>query len=616
MNRVSLSFILVVLVILLLSFHPSSSQESEAIKKVDVKIPGGETIALYKGSYALVVGNGNYTKGWDPLPGALKDVDEVARVLEEVHHFKVVKKKDLTRNEFLQVLTQFIHEYGKQTDSRVLFYYAGHGHTEKLENGEDLGYIVMVDAPSPGQDPIGLNLCSLDMQWLNSESRKIRAKHVLFVFDSCFSGTILNVRSSLDLKKISDLIKLPVCQFITAGRAHESVSDRSIFKRVLLDLLEGRDPEPFPDGYITGEELGYYLKSKVPSYQPTQHPQFGTVNDPERNKGDFVFVAPRIAPPGHDKTKTGGIHIETEPAGAALWINGQEKGTAPLEILDLAEGARVNVRASAKGFRDEEKSVLIREGKVMPLRLILKRTAGLLSVTSDPPGAEWYLDGALAGRTPDVMESVPAKEYSVKIRLEGFPDWEDKVLVTEGKKAEIVAKLVSPNTTRHVIPTPPTTSIKPPDPNDAHDANSIAALLSKAEVAFARKEFLSPEETSAMSYYRQVFELDEGNEAAYEGVLRVIDQYLKWAAAAPYGGGSSVQTHLKKARECLQQIPEGLTKQHNQEIAILKADIDKRIARPAAPKRKRESGNSNVISETKPDPAIIREPIPAARKTN
>ena len=88
----------------------------------------------------------------------------------------------------------------------------------------------------------------------------------LFMFDSCFSGSILNLRERVVPETISDSVSLPVRQFITAGRANEPVPDHSIFKQAFLDLLEGRDKEPIPDGYITGEELGLYLKNKVPEY--------------------------------------------------------------------------------------------------------------------------------------------------------------------------------------------------------------------------------------------------------------------------------------------------------------------------------------------------------------
>ena len=62
-------------------------------------------IELYKASYALVIGNGNY-KGWDPLPGALQDVNEVKDVLVQ-HGFNVTLKTDLNRGEFEQAVAQF-----------------------------------------------------------------------------------------------------------------------------------------------------------------------------------------------------------------------------------------------------------------------------------------------------------------------------------------------------------------------------------------------------------------------------------------------------------------------------------------------------------------------------
>ena len=256
--------------------------------RVVATTPEGKEIPLYNNSYALVVGNGNYTNGWDPLPGALRDVKDVARALQE-NGFEVTLKQDLDKGSFNTVFGRFCHKYGRDKNNRLLFYYAGHGHTQKMATDEDLGYLVMVDAPSPETDPVGFEMASVDMQTMVTRAKKIQARHVLFMFDSCFSGSILNLRERVVPQNISDSVKLPVRQFITAGRAKEPVPDHSIFKQAFLDLLEGRDKEPIPDGYITGEELGLYLKNKVPRYNPAQHPQYGKIRDIRLDKGDFVF---------------------------------------------------------------------------------------------------------------------------------------------------------------------------------------------------------------------------------------------------------------------------------------------------------------------------------------
>ena len=201
-------------------------------------------------------------------------------------------KTDLNKREFEESLAEFVFESGKDEDSRLLFYYAGHGDTRKSVTGEDLGYLVMVDAPSSASDKVGLEIASIDMSSLVTQAKKIQACYVLFMFDSCFSGTILDVREQLQRPEgITDSIKYPVRQFITAGRSGESVPDRSYFKKAFLDLIQGRVREPFPDGYITGEELGYYLKHKVSEYIDGQNPQYGKIRDPCLDKGGLCVRA-------------------------------------------------------------------------------------------------------------------------------------------------------------------------------------------------------------------------------------------------------------------------------------------------------------------------------------
>lgn len=262
---------------------------SRGLGGVAVKTSKGNILNLYSGSYALAIGNSNYTNGWDTISGAEQDAGDVARVLRN-HGFKTILKTNLTKEEFTKTINDFSIKYGQDENNQLLIYYAGHGYTEKLVNDEDLGYLVMVDAPLPDINPLGFSTKAVDMQQIITLAKKIRARHVLFMFDSCFSGTLLSMRDRVIPRSITDSVKYPVRQFITAGRANEKVPDHSVFKQAFLDLLEGRDKEPIPDGYITGEELGLYLKNKVPQYNQSQNPQYGKIRDPKLDKGDFVFV--------------------------------------------------------------------------------------------------------------------------------------------------------------------------------------------------------------------------------------------------------------------------------------------------------------------------------------
>ena len=256
---------------------------------ISVHTETGET-PLYNESYALVVGNGSYTNGWDPLDGVLKDVRDVAIALEK-HGFTVTVKTDLKKADFEAVFEAFIRK-GEGKANRLLFYYGGHGYTEinKL-TGEEFGYLVMIDSPMPTVTGKIEGSKNVSIRSLTEGAKRIEALHVLYLFDSSFSDSVLNVRNSPQPCTVQDSVKYPVRQFIIAGRANKPAPNSSVFKAAFLDLLEGRVAEPIPDGYITGEELGLYLNHHVPEYKHAQTPQYGKIDDPKFNRGNFVFVS-------------------------------------------------------------------------------------------------------------------------------------------------------------------------------------------------------------------------------------------------------------------------------------------------------------------------------------
>lgn len=334
------------------------AQTAGGMKTITVRTLQGEEIELYKDSYALVVGNGSYTEGWPQLSGVLQDVDEVADVLEE-HNFSVTLKKDLTKPEFEKVFADFVVNAGGNPYNRLLFYYSGHGYTEKMATGEDLGYLVMVDTPPPEKDIINFKLKAMDIASLIMQTRSVQSRHVLFMFDSCVSDTIINLQAEVTPDHISDRVKQPVRQFITAGRANEQVPDHSVFKQEFLDLIQGKAKDPFPDGYITGEELGAHLSTKVPEYNNgAQHPQHGKIMDPTLNKGDFVFVLPDVLPP-----PTGSIFVTSQPTGAQVTFSGilQERRT-PVRIQDVMAGTHM-LKLTLKDYEDYTQQIVVEAGK-------------------------------------------------------------------------------------------------------------------------------------------------------------------------------------------------------------------------------------------------------------
>ncbi len=159
------------------------------------------------------------------------------------------------------------------------------------------GFILPRDAPRPEDDRVAFMAKAISMEDIEELATGMLAKHVLFIFDSCFSGTLL--RGEAHPEPITRKTTKRVRQFITAGSAAEQVPDESVFQTSLLNALDG-DADQTGDGYVTGEELGWYLKGRVMEYSNgAQTPQYGKIRDPNLDQGDIVFVLadPTAVPP-------------------------------------------------------------------------------------------------------------------------------------------------------------------------------------------------------------------------------------------------------------------------------------------------------------------------------
>jgi uncharacterized caspase-like protein len=266
----------------------TSAPSLSTTRGIRVTAKEGKSLYLYNDYYALVVGISDYEK-WPNLPNAVNDAKEIASKLKELG-FEVSLVLDPTYQEMKAVLNDMVYEIGKEENRAILFYYAGHGETEALADGTKMGYIIPKDCPVLKKDPKGFASHAISMRDIESVSLRTRSKHLLMLFDSCFSGSLFNmVRAVPD--DITEKSALPVRQYITAGRQDEQVPDRSVFKRSFLIGLDG-EADLTGDGYITGSELGMYLSEKVVNYtRGQQHPQYGKINNPNLDRGDFIFAS-------------------------------------------------------------------------------------------------------------------------------------------------------------------------------------------------------------------------------------------------------------------------------------------------------------------------------------
>jgi hypothetical protein len=106
------------------------------------------------------------------------------------------------------------------------------------------------------------------------------------------------------------------------------------------------------------------------------------------------------------------ITITSEPSGATVRIDNEERGTTPLTISDLAPG-RHELEVRHTGYQTYYSSFNI-----------TARLATLV-VTTDPVGAEIYLNGVYKGKTTETgltISRVPFGSQSVSARLVGYQE--------------------------------------------------------------------------------------------------------------------------------------------------------------------------------------------------
>ncbi len=258
--------------------------------EVIVDLNDGKKTTLYTGSYALVIGVSDYTTEWPDLEGVKEDTQAVKEALEK-QKFHVTTVLDPNDTELSAAFEDFIQKYGSTYENRLLFYFAGHGYTLKPKYGGDhLGYIIPTNAPHPLKKPGEFKNRALSLQRIEEYALNIDAKHAIFLFDSCFSGSIFSVTRALP-ENISYKTSKPVRMFISSGTENEKVPDKSIFRRQFISALEG-EGDLNKDGYITGSELSSFLQDSVVNYSKNaQHPQYGKIRNPNLDKGDFIFLS-------------------------------------------------------------------------------------------------------------------------------------------------------------------------------------------------------------------------------------------------------------------------------------------------------------------------------------
>jgi TonB family protein len=140
----------------------------------------------------------------------------------------------------------------------------------------------------------------------------------------------------------------------------------------------------------------------------------------------------------------GTIRVETQPPGAAVTVNGETRGVAPLELTGLAFGA-YQIKLDLRGYLSRAESVEVTEDAPQAeLRVALTRAApadGTADILSTPFGAAVSVDGARLGVTPLSDLKLKPGPRRVEMTRDGYEPWSATLNVQAGKRTRLDAQL-------------------------------------------------------------------------------------------------------------------------------------------------------------------------------
>jgi eukaryotic-like serine/threonine-protein kinase len=162
------------------------------------------------------------------------------------------------------------------------------------------------------------------------------------------------------------------------------------------------------------------IESPAPPISGSVNPS--PVSKPPSGKPAPAAPAASAKPPA-TTTKTGAIQITSIPVGATVKIDGKADPTyiTPFTAANVTPGPHT-LEFSRQGFAAAKNSVTVSAGKTAIVATKLQSAGSVLAISSDPKGAQIYLDGHDTGHTTPSEITTSAGFHQVVLRKQGFDD--------------------------------------------------------------------------------------------------------------------------------------------------------------------------------------------------
>ncbi|MBC8552808.1 MAG: PEGA domain-containing protein, partial [Candidatus Brocadiales bacterium] len=164
--------------------------------------------------------------------------------------------------------------------------------------------------------------------------------------------------------------------------------------------------------------------------------------DEYRTWSESVYVEPgkEITLKAVLQSKPGSISIKSKPSDAKILIDGNEAGTTPETINEIASGSHV-VKIIAEGYDVWSENVEVKSNKESYLTAVLQQMTGSISIKSEPSNAMVLIDGKKAGATPAITKDLSPGTHMINISMYGYNVWSESVEIEAKKEKELTAIL-------------------------------------------------------------------------------------------------------------------------------------------------------------------------------
>jgi hypothetical protein len=313
-----------VALILLLFLAVNSSAAEEA---ADTLVPGD----VLRHGKALLIGVSDYDdKRWDQLSDVAPQLESLKH--EFSNHFDDVRVELNKSGDEIRLLIKNFLPSKTATNARMLIYYSGHGYDELYrDKSAFVGFVTGKDTPfvqkgnDASYDAARPNAISMDD--IRTDLSNSKAASVIFIFDSCFSGSFFLDKSGreevtpLPDEVVRRLLEERARYVITACRMDEPVPAHSSIPDLIVKALHG-EADLFRSGVFSGDEMTLYLQNQMLLRKDISlNPQGGPL--PEYHDGKFIFRA-AINLAGVMTSSKGPTRFDPEAVG--LYKDAAQKG--------------------------------------------------------------------------------------------------------------------------------------------------------------------------------------------------------------------------------------------------------------------------------------------------